>query len=161
MRRHDCDIQWCVNRGTEKFTGANSTNREKGTHTQHLSMHNTLWSVFELASKEQRELLSVSVFAHACCADIHMHAVHMLLSETDDPNDLLFTFTKLNTDDIQQQSSSLVICWSTSGIRLSGKYNECVHVILHCLLACSLFFFDSSTMGRLCSLESVWMVFEF
>lgn len=119
-----CEKTWCVNRGTEKFTGAYSTNREKGTYTTLTHAQHSLkciWTCF----KRAQDLLSVSVFAHACYADIHIHAIHMLLSKTADPYDLLFTLTELNMDDIHYESNGLVMWWSISGIRLTERVCTC------------------------------------
>lgn len=147
----------CESGHSRVHTGTYSTKKGAHAHEQHLHVHNTtLWSAFELASKEHKNS-QVCLFVHVCCADIHIHGVHMLLS-------IQMAFRLLSpsiTDDIHHESTFLAISWSTSGIKLTGKYNKCVHVVLNCLLVWSLFIFNSSTMGCLCSLESVWMVFEF
>ncbi len=56
------------------------------------------------------------------------------------------------------------VVWLYDGLQAASGYRvntASVYMLFYCLLACSLFIFNSSTMRRLCSLESVWMVFEF
>jgi len=79
-----------VNRGTEKFTGTYSIQKRALTHEHDTYTCTTL--LFEV----HLNLLQKSVFAHVCCADIHIHGVHMPLSKNPDPNGLLLTFTKQN-----------------------------------------------------------------
>lgn len=85
------------------------------------------------------------------CTRVLCRHSHTPLNKTDDLNALLFNFTKHNTDNIHHESRGPIIVWSTwSGIGLTGKHNKCVHVVLHCLFAWSLFIFSTVQQWDVC-----------
>lgn len=118
------------------------------THAQPLKC---IWTCFKRPQK-----LEV-FFAHVCCADIHIHGVHMLLSKNTEYFCLL---SPSKTDDIHQENS-FRLYHGLQAARLTDKNNKCVHVVLNCLGLKSVHFQQLNNgmpvQPRVC-LNGVWVL---